>query len=139
MSILLHFHETAVSYAGGQVLILDKSVDAAILCINDLSILDSGLPFDSFDLLVWAGNHIKIPDHINNAARQSPQQLVEEFFQSILPACRNKIITVPGLNLKQNQVTQHETISVNNVANVVSEKLLELYEKSQSQYSVLST
>ena len=74
--------------------------------------------------------HIKIPTHISDAARHSPQQLVEEFFQSVLPACRNKIITVPGLNLRKNQLKQHKTISVDDVASVVSEKLLELYEES---------
>jgi cyanophycin synthetase len=42
-------------YAGGLALIADPSVDVMVLCVDDESILKTGLPVDRFDVLLLAG------------------------------------------------------------------------------------
>jgi cyanophycin synthetase len=41
--------------AGGATLLLNPDVDLAMLCLDDLSLAQSGLPCDRFDLLILAG------------------------------------------------------------------------------------
>jgi hypothetical protein len=55
--------ETIVSkpidpFAGARVLVGDQDVDAAIVCVNDLRPLSTGLPFDRCTVLALAGTNI---------------------------------------------------------------------------------
>ncbi|NTV08169.1 MAG: hypothetical protein HGA81_06145, partial [Chlorobium limicola] len=54
-------HGPAGPFAAGAMLLMDRTVDAVILCINDTSLLQTGLPFVRFDLLVLAGSEINMP------------------------------------------------------------------------------
>jgi hypothetical protein len=45
-------------FTAGQLLIRDRTVAAVVLSINDFSLLQTGLPFARFDVLVLAGTHI---------------------------------------------------------------------------------
>ncbi|NTU50528.1 MAG: hypothetical protein HGA87_06615, partial [Desulfobulbaceae bacterium] len=43
------------SYISGRILVGEQGVDAVVLCVNDTSLLSTGLPFERYDLLVVAG------------------------------------------------------------------------------------
>ncbi len=79
-------------YNGGRILMGDKSVDAAILCINDLRVLHTGLPFERFDLLVLAGTHL-LPDAKDRASRVVQ---LRTLFNALSPCCDGKVIVVEG-------------------------------------------
>ena len=75
-------------FAGGQILMSDKTVEAAVLCANDPSVLRSGLPFDRFDVLVAAGNTFH-----DGADRPmaNPSALLQELLQALRPACQGRV------------------------------------------------
>lgn len=56
------FNKPMTPYKAGKVLLLNRSVEAIILGINDFSILRTGLPFDWCNRVVIAGNHFHNPD-----------------------------------------------------------------------------
>lgn len=80
-------------HEAGQILMGDRTVDAAILCINDASLWSHGLPFDRFDVLVLAGTRIDVP---SNFTRLSAEDLLGKMLAMILPACDGTVLALEG-------------------------------------------
>ena len=80
-------------YTGGQILTGEKSVDAVVLCINDATVLGTGLPFARFDLLVLAGSHFVTPD----GQSEEPKAVqLRNLFNAFSPGCDGKVMVVAG-------------------------------------------
>jgi cyanophycin synthetase len=76
------------AFAGGQVLVADKTVEAAILCVNDAGVLRSGLPFDRYDFLVLAGNSLH---HRPGQPSGGPSTTMQDLIQALRPSCQGKV------------------------------------------------
>jgi cyanophycin synthetase len=83
-------------HAAGTALLMDKGVTVVVMALNDLTILESGLPFAYFDLLLLMGTTLMAPDK-----GPSLQALFWQILALILPACDARIIAVEnsGLNI----------------------------------------
>lgn len=81
------------TYAGGQILLSDQSVGAVVIGIHDTSILQTGLPFDRFDVLVVAGTHLK---HHSNSGGPLKEGVLHEMLNILLMVCEREVITVMG-------------------------------------------
>jgi cyanophycin synthetase len=86
-------HDTAATYEAGTFLVMDRSIDAMILCVNDISLLSTGLPFERFDLLVLAGPDITGPPDMDNTGIDLQLQALFDF---IAPCCDGEVIMVSG-------------------------------------------
>jgi len=129
-------------YTGGRILTGDKSVDAVVLCLNDTSILNTGLPFERFDLLVIAGSNI-MP---SGQSGQPDEVQLLALFEFILPCCDGRVIVVtgPGMNvpsplqsLPQELLTEYVTNS--NVVAVIAEAMIEADGKHRNGQTAGST
>lgn len=87
------------AYAGGRMLMMNRGVDAAVICIDDAAVLKTGLPFDRFDVLLLAGPHIAMP---GDSGMRQPGQVIRAVLGAILPACRGKIVRVANSGLVVN-------------------------------------
>lgn len=78
-------------YMSGRVLVGEKGVKALLLCINDMSIVRTGLPFDRFDFLVVAGSHIPAPDSHPDLPEATR---LRTLFDVCFPCCVGKVMVV---------------------------------------------
>lgn len=83
-------------FVAGTALVVDKTVSAMIISIDDVGALRTGLPFAKYDVLVLAGSHIAFPD---NAQEHDRQQLLLELFAGILPGCDGRVMMLEGSGL----------------------------------------
>jgi cyanophycin synthetase len=75
---------------GARAFMSNQAVDAAVIAV-DADVLQSGLPFDSFDVLVMAGTHI--------APKRAPTTRLdpaEQMLRSLLPMCSGAVVTLAG-------------------------------------------
>lgn len=79
--------EITTALKAGQAMATDNRVEIAIICITDVSPLLTGLPFDSYDLLILAGSHVE-------ANGRGPQVGIEQIVQNVLPACDGVVLPV---------------------------------------------
>ena len=79
----------ASPYMSGRVLAGEKGVKALLLCINDMSVLRTGLPFDRFDLLIVAGAHITSPDSHSDLLDATRLRTI---FDVCSPSCVDKVL-----------------------------------------------
>jgi cyanophycin synthetase len=84
-------------YTGGRILTGEKGVAAVVLCINDTSVLHTGLPFERFDILVFAGSHLIIP--VSQSGQSIAMQL-RALFDAFSPCCDGKVIAVAGSGIE---------------------------------------
>ena len=84
-------------FTAGQLLIRDRAVAAVVLSINDFSVLQTGLPFARFDVLVLAGTHITAPGEQGKPRLVAP---LRRLLAAILPACDGKVVEVVGSGLE---------------------------------------
>ena len=80
-------------FNAGQMLTVDRNVEAVILNINDSSVLSTGLPYARIDFLVLTGKHISLPDNADNPSSGNP---LTELLELVVPACDGRVITVTG-------------------------------------------
>jgi cyanophycin synthetase len=80
-------------FVAGLALTLDKGVNAAVVCLNDTSVLRKGLPFDRYDMLVLAGGSITM---FAGEADESPAVIMTSLIDALLPACRGMIFNLAG-------------------------------------------
>jgi cyanophycin synthetase len=85
-------------YDSGRILMLDKHVKAAVVCINDVRALRNGLPFDRFDVLVIAGNHLAIPSASEKQTADMSQVALRRVVDALIPACQSKVFVVDKLS-----------------------------------------
>lgn len=71
-------------YMGGRMLALSTQIDAMVICLNDDSILKTGLPVSCYDVLVLAGSNLRFPALM---AGEDHNQRLNNLLASILPAC----------------------------------------------------
>lgn len=70
------------SAAAGNLLALDMTVDAIILCMNDTSPAETGLPVDRYDVLLLAGREVSGAGGVN------------ALLSAVLPACTGAVIPI---------------------------------------------
>lgn len=77
-------------YAGGQMLALDRSVEAIVMAINDDGCLGTGLPVDRYDCLILAGPHLQpvLADKVENH-----EHWLGSVVAGLLPACEGMVVT----------------------------------------------
>lgn len=92
--------EEADLFIAGQILTVDRNVEAIVLNVNDSNVLLTGLPFARFDFLVLAGEHVTPLDNVDEPASDN---LMRDLLELILPACDGKVIPIKssGLNVDQ--------------------------------------
>ncbi len=80
-------------FAAGEMLVLDRKVEAIVLCVDDDSLLYTGLPFARIDLLVLAGTALALsPRSVGAASGDSMREALE----LVLPACDGRIVPIEG-------------------------------------------
>jgi len=94
------------AYAGGQMLALNRSVDAVVLAINDDGFLRTGLPMDRYDGLILAGIHLQ-----SNRARegQNQERWVGAILKGLLPACDGLVINYKDGGVSTQALANHTT------------------------------
>lgn len=80
-------------FDAGKMLSVDTTVDAILLSLNNDNVLQTGLPFARFDLLVLAGE----------LEEENP---MTEILDMILPACDGKIISIEGTKPREQSYGQ---------------------------------
>jgi cyanophycin synthetase len=126
-------------YTAGLMLAGDKGVDAIVLCINDTSVLRTGLPFERFDLLVLAGSHIT---RFSEEKGHSKESLLRTLFVALSPCCDGKVIVVdesgidvrPPLASSTAELLNH-SLPKNQAAAAIADMLIEMDRKHRSEQS----
>lgn len=72
------------------MLVLDRSVDAIVMTIDDDALLNTGLPVDRYDCLVLAGPHCHSFKH---GKEDDIERFLGSILTGILPACDGLVIT----------------------------------------------
>jgi cyanophycin synthetase len=123
-------------YAGGQILLADQRVEAVVLGINDRSILRTGLPFDQFDVLVLAGQHLRLDGLSDGLSRE---QVCNEMCNILVSACAGKVLTVaePGIEAPSPPVFNraewvNTSLPPDQVAEAVVQAMLEAESRHRS-------
>ena len=80
-------------FRAGLALMMDRRVEAAVVSVDQLSALSTGLAFDRFDVLLIAGDHLAYPD---SASRRSSAQL-KSMLKAMLPMCDGAVLTMAGV------------------------------------------
>lgn len=77
-----------------QMLMMTPTVDAMVISVNDLGILQTGLPFPYFDVLVIAGTHIDLGSHADS------QQALPALMRALVSCCDGKIVRIKEAQLQ---------------------------------------
>lgn len=78
------------AFSDARILIRDRQVDCAIVCLDDTSALDTGLPFDMFDVAILTDGNIAGPAVSAHDNRRA-------LLRAIGPACMRKVLATPGV------------------------------------------
>lgn len=89
------------THDAAQMLMLTPTVGAMVLSINDLSLLQTGLPFPHFDVLVLAGNHVDPGVHADR------QQALPALLRAVTSACEGTVVTVKEAQLQVRRPVDH--------------------------------
>jgi cyanophycin synthetase len=77
------------TFTAGEMLVMNRNLDAIVLSINGDSVLHTGLPVDRFDILVLAGM-----DGDEAGVREATRELLE----LLLPCCTGRVIMLKEWN-----------------------------------------
>lgn len=112
------------SYAGSQMLMLDRTVDAAVIAVNDASLLRTGLAFDRFDVLIVAGMRIA------GAAAGNDRSVLASLLKALLPMCSGTVLTVEGSGVRLappaengTAVIESQPVPISRVARTVAARM----------------
>ncbi len=114
-------------HEAGQMLACDPNVGAIILCINDFSLIQTGLPFDRVDLVIIAGSAFPFPERAEPDARHN---LLESLLGFVLPVCGGRLIALEGcgLTLKRTQPDKNADVlpqvSLNDIGAMVQQAIV---------------
>lgn len=82
-------------FEAGRVLMRDRGVDAAVVSIDDRSVLGTGLPFDRFDVLVIAGPSVAATTAAGAGNGERLQRRpVADVLAAIAPNCDGAVVRV---------------------------------------------
>lgn len=115
------------AFSAGRMLLRDRSVEAIVLSIQEASVLQTGLPFDQFDVLVLAGAQMTVGAQVS---KTSSAQALHAVLQAILPCCTGEVLTINPmrLNLTSSRMVTpakvHAPVAADNLAGVVLRTLL---------------
>jgi len=115
LQVVVGYHDTKVvsvndhvltaapvnTHDAAQMLMLTPTVGAMVLSVNDLSLLQTGLPFPHFDVLVLAGNHIDPGVHANR------QQALPALMRAVVSACDGTVVSVKEAQLEVRRPAEH--------------------------------
>jgi len=102
---------TPDAYTSGIILTGDNDVDAVVLSISDTGVLRTGLPFERYDMLVFAGSHIAV----TGAERQIPlERLLHDFYRALSPCCDGRVIVVSGSGMDNPELFGKLPVEVTN-------------------------
>lgn len=111
------------SFAGGHILMRDRTVKAAILCVNDADVLRSGLPFDRFDVFVVAGQSFSARSGVPLA---NSSMVIRNLIQALQPACQGKMFLTPDVGeATHKNPPQFQIVDAGSLASVVCQEMLE--------------
>lgn len=113
------------AYVGGQMLALNRSVEALILAINDDGYLRTGLPVDRYDSLILAGNALKSNRTIERSHRE---RWVGAVLAGLLPACDGLVVTYQGGGLSAQVLASHTTARCHTLAGDVVDVVNEVVQ-----------
>jgi cyanophycin synthetase len=116
-----------VPWSAGRLLAGEQGIDAVVLCINDAGVLQTGLPFERFDLLVLAGS-----DLVSSAGQSRDNRPVgmQPLLDALLPCCDGKVMVVAGSGAEVRMppgsaaVLMKEAVSRNEAASVIAEAMI---------------
>ena len=83
--------------AAGEILALDRQVDAMVIALHDDSPLRGGLPVERYDALLLAGTRL---DATAGAPEVDRQRLMAAMLARVLPACDGQVFGVQGRGLR---------------------------------------
>lgn len=86
--------------AAGRALMVDRTVEAAVLSVDDFGVMRSGLAMDRFDVLVVAGRHIRRPGDAPASGNELASML-----QAFLPMCDGAVLMLDGTTLPRSATT----------------------------------
>lgn len=86
------------AYSAGHLLFQEKNVAAAVICVNETSVFQTGLPMSRYDRLVIAGNNLFDPDNENLCASKVG---LDVFVKALLPACQNEVVVSSVCSIKE--------------------------------------
>ena len=75
-------------HAAGRMILRDRTVEMAVLSVEDAGVLQTGLPCDRYDLLIIAQPRLRFTRRID---RSKQDRILREILAMILPACRKAI------------------------------------------------
>lgn len=91
-------HAAPVSpYEGGMMLVMNRTVSAIVVAVNDESSLQQGMPFDRCDAIVMAGTNFRFGDLVDG---ETSWPRMAELFRAVLPTCDGVIINPDSARLK---------------------------------------
>lgn len=70
----------------------DTTVEAAVVSVHDADLIQNGLPFDRFDVLVIAGEEVEVPP----ALAAGRQEVADRMLRSLLPMCTGTVLSIEG-------------------------------------------
>lgn len=127
---------TPDSYTAGMILTGDNNVDAVVLCITDTAVLRRGLPFDRYDMLVFAGSHITLTGEEQRIPRE---RLLRDFFAALSPCCDGRVIVVTGSGLdspelfgKLPEAVRNEPVEKSRAAETIAAALMHADSRHRS-------
>ncbi|MEB3330560.1 MAG: acetate--CoA ligase family protein [Candidatus Sericytochromatia bacterium] len=85
--------------AEARILMQDRSVQAAVIALDDPEVLQLGLPFDRYDLLIVAG-------HALRAGPGGPEARLRALVEGLLPACDGAVLAQRDAGLPATQPPQ---------------------------------
>ncbi|ASQ90567.1 hypothetical protein CHL67_06200 [Prosthecochloris sp. GSB1] len=77
----------------GEMFVIDNSVEAIVLAVDDDSVLFTGLPFARFDMLVLAGTKLGASERSGGNAGEDSMR---EVLRLVLPACDGRVAPLEG-------------------------------------------
>lgn len=128
------------TFAAGQALMYDRSIDVAILCLCDGDLMRAGLPFDRYDLLLLASGQL---GGVGEQAGSSGPPAVMDLVMAVLPACLSKVIPLTDCGMqidtgKLSAVTQahfEKPVARDQAAKVIAAQLMAADERHRKPVS----
>lgn len=116
-------------FEAGEMFVIDNSVEAIVLGVDDDSVLFTGLPTARFDLLVLAGKKL---DASERSGGDVGEGSMREVLQLVLPGCDGRVLclegaeTLAGYRLAPAPAVREETLSSSSAVETIVSSVPEL-------------